>query len=64
MRAYSDWPWHLDEAFVKINGEMHYLWRANDHEGECGQSEPDLHLGRDCISWDSKPMTGAMKSGS
>jgi putative transposase len=20
--------------FVKINGEMHYLWRAVDHEGE------------------------------
>jgi putative transposase len=24
----------LDEVFVKINGEMHYLWRAVDHEGE------------------------------
>ena len=23
-----------DEAFVKINGEMFYLWRAVDHEGE------------------------------
>jgi putative transposase len=28
------WRWHLDEVFVKINGEMHYLWRAVDHEGE------------------------------
>ena len=28
------WRWHLDEMFVKINGEMHYLWRAVDHEGE------------------------------
>ena len=27
MRAYSNWQWHLDEVFVKINGEMHYLWR-------------------------------------
>lgn len=26
--------WHLDEVFVKINGETHYLWRAVDHEGE------------------------------
>jgi putative transposase len=26
--------WHLDEVFVKINGERHYLWRAVDHEGE------------------------------
>jgi putative transposase len=24
----------LDEVFVKINGELHYLWRAVDHEGE------------------------------
>ena len=33
-RSYSNWRWHLDEVFVKINGEMHYLWRAVDHEGE------------------------------
>ena len=26
--------WHVDEVFVKINGERHYLWRAVDHEGE------------------------------
>ncbi len=32
--SYSRWRWHLDEAFVKINGERHYLWRAVDHEGE------------------------------
>ena len=30
----SNWRWHLDEMFVKINGERHYLWRAVDHEGE------------------------------
>ena len=34
MRAYSNWQWHLDEVFVKINGETRYLWRAVDHEGE------------------------------
>jgi putative transposase len=28
----------LDEVFVKINGEMHYLWRAVDHEGEVLES--------------------------
>jgi putative transposase len=33
MRS-SRWRWHLDEMFVKINGEVHYLWRAVDHEGE------------------------------
>ena len=32
--SYSQWRWHLDEVFVKINGEMRYLWRAVDHEGE------------------------------
>lgn len=25
--------WHLDEVFIKINGERHYLWRAVDHNG-------------------------------
>ena len=34
MHSYSNWKWHLDEVFVKINGETHYLWRAVDHEGE------------------------------
>lgn len=23
LRAYSNWQWHLDEVFVKINGETH-----------------------------------------
>jgi len=25
--------WHLDEVFVKINGELKYLWRAVDADG-------------------------------
>ena len=33
-RSYSNWRWHLDEVFVRINGKTHYLWRAVDHEGE------------------------------
>ena len=32
--SYSNWRWHLDEVFVRINGETHYLWRAVDHEGK------------------------------
>ncbi len=24
----SRWQWHLDEVFVKVNGERHYLWRG------------------------------------
>ena len=38
LRAHSNWQWHLDEVFVKINGETHYLWRAVDHEGEVLES--------------------------
>ncbi len=33
-RWFSQWRWHLDEVFVRINGETHYLWRAVDDEGE------------------------------
>ena len=33
-RVYSNWRWHLNEVFVRINGQHHYLWRAVDHEGE------------------------------
>ncbi|MFE7763095.1 IS6 family transposase [Streptomyces sp. NPDC057438] len=25
--------WHLDEVFVKINGQIRYLWRAVDQDG-------------------------------
>ncbi|NDW53459.1 IS6 family transposase [Aliiroseovarius sp. PrR006] len=38
LRHHSNWRWHLDEMFVKINGERHYLWRAVDHEGEVLES--------------------------
>ncbi len=34
MRGSPPWRWHLDEVFVRINGETHYLWRTVDHEGE------------------------------
>lgn len=34
MRRFKHWQWHLDEMYVKIGGEMHYLWRAVDQEGE------------------------------
>ena len=38
MRQTTQWQWHLDEVFVKIRGEQHYLWRAVDHEGEVLES--------------------------
>jgi putative transposase len=33
-RSFSQWRWHLDEVFVRINGQTRYLWRAVDHECE------------------------------
>ena len=38
MRARIQWRWHLDEVFVRINGEIYDLWRAVDHEGEVLES--------------------------
>jgi putative transposase len=38
LRQITQWQWHLDEVFVKINGKQHYLWRAVDHEGEVLES--------------------------
>ena len=34
MRGFRHWRWHLDEMYVKLNGEMVHLWRAVDQEGE------------------------------
>src|ERR1035441_2354322 len=51
MRAYSHWKWHLDEVYVKINGEMRYLWRAVDHEGEVLESRSEeRRVGKECRS--------------
>ncbi|MGH3710605.1 MAG: IS6 family transposase [Pseudonocardiaceae bacterium] len=33
-RAQPGNKWHLDEVFIKINGTLHYLWRAVDQHGE------------------------------
>lgn len=38
MRGFCQWKWHLDEVYVKVGGEMHYLWRAVDQEGEILES--------------------------
>ena len=38
MRGFRQWKWHIDEVYVKINGELHYLWRAVDQEGEILES--------------------------
>jgi len=38
IRGFRHWKWHLDEMYVKLDGEMVYLWRAVDHEGEILES--------------------------
>ena len=47
MRGFRQWRWHLDEMYVKVDGEMRYLWRAVDHEVEILESfvtkERDRH---------------------
>ena len=40
------WRWHLDEVFVKINGQLRYLWRAVDHEGEVLEVVATKHRNR------------------
>ena len=58
--------WHLDEVFLKINGRIHYLWRAVDQDGDVldilVQNKRDKKAvkkfcrGRDA-SWPSAPRT-------
>ena len=38
MKGFRHWRWNLDEMYVRLNGEMVYLWRAVDHEGEVLES--------------------------
>lgn len=57
QRSYSNWRWHLDEVFVKINGKTHYLWRAVDHEGEVLESYlTKLRDRRDALNFLRKSM--------
>jgi len=47
--SHSNWQWHFDEIFVKINGEWHYLWRAVDHEDEVLESYVSKPRSQGCI---------------
>ena len=38
IRGIRYWHWHLDEVFVKIDWQQHYVRRAVDHEGEILES--------------------------
>ena len=35
MRGYRHWRWHLDEVYVRINGEMHYLCGRSTTRARC-----------------------------
>ncbi len=34
MWGFHHWHWHMDETYVKLNGEMVYLSRTVDYESE------------------------------
>jgi transposase-like protein len=38
LRALPQWRWHLDEVFVKINGETHCLWGRWIAKARCWES--------------------------
>ena len=50
MRGFRHWKWHLDEIYLKVNGEMVYLRRAIDHEGERLESYFTKNPGQSCGS--------------
>lgn len=37
LRAFSKLKWHLDEFFVKLNGNRHYLWRGRPRRRGSGK---------------------------
>ena len=48
--------WHLDEVYIRINGVLHYLWRAVDSTGSCSTSW--------CRAGGTRPRPNASSSGS
>ena len=38
MRQFTHWQRHLDEVYIRVQGQMKYLWRAVDQEGEVLES--------------------------
>ena len=42
--------WHLDEVFLKINGRLHYLWRAVDQpSGEFTSADQIARAGDEAV---------------
>jgi putative transposase len=46
MRAYSNWQWHLDEVFVKINGKTHSPFAGCGSRGEVLENFVTKHRDR------------------
>lgn len=63
MRGFRHWKWHLDEVYVKINGEMHCLWRAVDQDGEVLESYVTKTRDRDAALQFMKKMLNAKLRG-
>lgn len=38
LRKVTQWRWHLDEVYEKINGQTHYLWHVVDYKSEVLES--------------------------
>jgi hypothetical protein len=45
MRGFRHWRWHLDEMYVKLGGEMVYLWRGHCQTKVAGQGAADRGQG-------------------
>lgn len=60
--SYSLWRWHLDEVFVRINGETHYLWRAVDYEGEVLEVFATKHRDRKAARTVRQPLPNGVNS--
>lgn len=35
MHGFRHWKWHLDEMYVRINGEKVYLWQQSTMKAKC-----------------------------
>jgi hypothetical protein len=45
----------LDEVFLKINGQLHYFWRAVDQDGDARNLPP---LGQIAVKGFRNPLLG------
>ena len=60
MKGFRHWRWHLDEMYVKLNGELVYLWRAVDQEGEILES----YITKSCLfRWPAQLLPAKRGSG-